>query len=278
MRVIFFVFGGRQPNLEVALPFYQRILDENPDVEFHLWDLARDPQDHEYMRSLPTMDRFLVNSVFYQGNGRATNGQNKVWRHYTQQGFQDCIFVKADDDVLFYETDQFASFVEAAQDNPDRVISALTINNGASTRLIPDIWAGFESLDIPLLDVHLSTEYAELSHRWFFQNWQTITDHSPILTPTEDWLSINCIAYTWATGKKISARIGSRAPRHIAGRDFDPYRSKVGDEGSVNILPRLIHQGFVAGHLNFGPQIKQMDAGLLDELRKLYADVARQYL
>ena len=272
-RTIFYVFAGRQPNIEVALPFYRRILETGAEV--HIWDLARDPKDSEYLRSITGVE---VRTQFYQGDGRASRGQNRVWKHYTRPEYSDCVFVKVDDDVLFLETEAFDSFVQAAVDNPNHVISALTINNGASTSFLPDIQAGFEELDIPLLDVHLSPEYAELCHRWFFQNWRTITGKPAVLTPVETWLSINCIAYTYEMGRKIAIRIGTRSPRDIADRHFDPYRTRVGDEGAANMQPRMIHEGFVAGHLNFGPQQKAMPDDLLNELRKLYADVAKQYL
>lgn len=274
MRTIMFVFGGRKPNIELALPFYKRILDENPDVEIHLWDLARDVHDSRYMRTLTGIDRFTVRTEFYQGNGRAMSGQNRVWNHYTNPEYQDCVFVKADDDVVFYDTDRFKAFRDSI--TADDVTSALTINNGASTRHIPPIWELYEQLNIPLLDVHLSADYAELSHRWFFDNWQTLTaGGNPVRT--EEWVSINCIGYTHNTGKRIAGLLGTRPPREIAGRFFTP-RNRVGDEGAVNMLPRLIHTGFTVAHLNFGPQTRSMDDALYADLRKQYADIGKRYL
>ena len=258
----------------MALPFYRRIAEQG--VEVHIWDLCRDEEDSHYLRSLDG-DGITVRTEFYNPR-KSSRGQVSVWGHYTRSEYQDCTFIKADDDVLFYETNKLQSFIAAAQDNPDAVVSALTINNGASTALLPEVWENFETLDMPLLDVHLSAEYAELSHRWFFQNWQTITNQSDTLVADETWLSINCIAYTWNLGRTISKRIGTRSPRNIADRVFDPRRHRVGDEGSVNLLPRMIHTGFVAGHATFGPQEKLMSDSLLTELRKLYADVASQYL
>jgi hypothetical protein len=289
-RTILFAFWGRQKNVELQLPFIQRIIKENPNVEFHGWDLCRDHQDSRYLRKLPTGDRFLIRTEFYQGDGKAMHGQNRVWKHYTGTEYRDCVFVKIDDDDLFLETNHFAQFVKSAVDHPEHVVSALTINNGACTRHIPAIWDIFEQLEptLPedatphpelarLLAVHRSAEYAELSHRWFHQNWQTLIGQPTNLIPSKDWLSINCLAYTWDVGRKISALIGSRHPREVAGRSFS-RTARVGDEGAANTLPKLINTGFVAGHLNFGPQERAMDPALLTELRKLYADISRQYL
>jgi hypothetical protein len=212
-----------------------------------------------------------------------SGGINNVWDHYTGCEYQDCVFVKCDDDDLFIETGAFTAFVQAAVDNPDSVISALTINNGASTPLLPEVWSGFEQLNIPLLDVHLSAEYAELSHRWFFDNWQTIIGRPQKLTPADTWVSINCLAYTYEMGCKISEQIGQPSPAMIADRQFPRPNASgrmsghyMGDEGAANMQRILIHEGMTVGHFSFGPQ--EMDESLQTELRKNYADIGRQYL
>lgn len=41
-RVILFVFAGRRPNMELQLPFARRILEEHPNTEYHVWNLARE--------------------------------------------------------------------------------------------------------------------------------------------------------------------------------------------------------------------------------------------
>lgn len=284
VRVILFAFWGRRENVELQLPFIKRILAGNPNVEFEGWDLARDREDSRYLRSIEG-DRIRVRAEFYRPDGRSSPGQTQVWKHYTNPRYRDCAFVKLDDDDVFLETGSFESFVQAAVDNPNKVISALTINNGASTKHLPEVWAMYETLGIPILDVHMSAEYAEKSHRWFFTNWQTITGKPPELIPADTWVSINCIAYTYQMGRTIASLLGTRPPEMIADREYPyvnatgrPTGFRVGDEGAVNMQPVLIHKGFVAGHLNFGPQIKQMDDALYADLRKGYADVARQYL
>lgn len=285
---IMFAFWGRRANVELQLPFIRRILAENPGVKFHGWDLCRDPADSKYLRTIEG-DRITVETAFSQLP--PSRGQVRVWQHYTSAHYRDCTFVKLDDDDVFLEAGSFKAFVRAAQRHPSSVISALTINNGGSTRHIPELWEMFRSLDIPLLDVHLSAEYAEQCHRWFHQNWETLTGQPTKLVAADTWVSINCIAYTWSMGRDITRLLGTRSPDTIADRTF-PRRNangrmsghKVGDEGAVNMFPILIHKGFVCGHLNFGPQVKSdqhpdgMPSELLTELRKLYADIGQQYL
>lgn len=274
MRNIMFVFGGRQPNIEIALPFYRRILDENPDTELHLWDLARTKADSQYLRSI-NGDRITIVTNFAGPN--PWRSFNKVWLHYSGHQYDDCVFTKLDDDDVFLKVGDYQGFLQAAVDNSDSVVSALTINNGACTPLIPEIWDSFEKLGIPLLDVHLSGAYAELSHRWFFDHWAELINEPARLVPTEDWLSINCLAMSWEVLRRISRLNGSVPPANIAGREFT-RRNRVGDEGAANMLPRLVYTGMVCGHLTFGPQEKRMARGLLDEMRKNYSDVAGKYL
>lgn len=269
-----FVFAGRQPNIEIALPFYRRILAENPDTELHIWDLARSRSDSDYLRTI-TGDQILVRTEFAGPN--PWRSFDKVWQHYAHSMYSQCVFTKLDDDDVFLEVDDYQGFLAAAIDNCDSVVSALTINNGACTPLIPEIWEGFEKLGIPLLDVHLSGAYAELSHFWFCDHWAELVGRTPELIPTEDWLSINCLALSWQALRRIARLNGTIPPPNIAGRTFT-RRNRVGDEGAANMIPRLIYTGMVCGHLTFGPQEKRMSAGVLDGVRKLYADVATQYL
>lgn len=272
-RVIMFVFGGRRTNIQLALPYYKQILADNPDVDIHLWDLCRDPADSRYLRTITGTDRLTVRTEFYDGTGRATRGQNRVWNHYAGPEYRGTVFVKCDDDVVFYDTARFPQFVQSITD--DVVTSALVINNGASSQHVPDLADVHHHLEIDLLDVHKSSAFAEHCHRWFFRNWTTITNQPGELVPTADWVSINCIGHTWKTGHDIAALIGVRTPREIAGRHFQP-RGRVGDEGAVNMLPRRINTGFTVAHFGFGPQ--QFTPDTATELRTGYAELSQQHL
>ncbi|MCX8559788.1 hypothetical protein OS122_02595 [Mycolicibacterium mucogenicum] len=272
---IMFVFAGRRPNMELQMPYLRRILDENPETQLHIWDLSRTPEDHQYIAGI-TGDRITIKDQFYDG-AQPWRHFNQVWRHYAERQYQNHLFVKIDDDVVFLETEAFSSFIDAVHTNRGTVVSAKVINNGACTYTEPELWFAYQALGIPLLDVHQSAEYADLSHRWFFDNWIDTINHKPLLAPTEDWLSINLIGFDWRTCAEIAIRLDRPSPAEIAGRHFTPI-NRVGDEGSVNMLPRLIHEGFVAAHLTFGPQEKAMTSGQLAEYRKMYADIAEQYL
>ena len=289
MRVIMFIFGGREANIRLALPYYERILRDNPDTDIHLWDLARNPADSKYMRSITGIDRLTVRTEFTPTNGKASRAQTRVWRYYAGPGYQDCMFFKGDDDLAFLETNRFADFIDTAARYPKHVVSALTVNNGASTPHIPALAQWFLDSDIPLrndslLDVHLSADYAEACHQWFITNWQTLID-SQGLIPTTDWVSINAIAMTHSTLQRIARLLDTQHPKVVAGRQ----QRILGDEGAANMQPRIIHKGFIAGHLTFGPQcdpkrperepgVRILTPNELTKFRKGYADIAEQYL
>lgn len=269
---IFFMFAGRRGNLEVNLPLIRRILDNNPDVEFHLWNLARVSSDSDYINSI-SGERIVPCNMFA---GRAAfRNLNRVWEHYTNPRFARHRFVKIDDDVVFLETERFGTFLDAIDINPDVVVSANTVNNGACTRLTPELWEGFTDLNIPLLDVHESNAYARMAHEYFLGHWPDLLERPVEMVQTEDWLSINLIGMQWPVLCQIMNRIGSRSPREIAGRFWQPS-SRVGDEGAVNMLPRAVMRGFTVSHLGFGPQ--KLSEQQEEDWRSRYAEVAQKYL
>jgi hypothetical protein len=273
--VIIFCFGGRRENIALQLPCIRRILELNPEAEYHLWDLARDPADSAYLRTI-TGERITVITDFAGDN--PWERFNDVYRHYAADEYQDCLFVKLDDDVVFLEADRFADFVCYVNAFRDTVWSAKVVNNGACTFTQPGLQVGLNALTVPLLDVHLSPEYADVSHRYFFDHWPDMLRQPLEPLPTSEWLSINVIGYDWAMGKRIADLVGIGTPRRmIAGRRFK-IGSPMGDEGAVNTLPRTILNGFLACHLSFGPQAKLLTTEQLDEYRARYAWIGEHYL
>ena len=269
---IFFMFAGRRGNLEVNLPLIRRILDNHPNVEFHLWNLARLSSDSEYIKSISGERIFVCN--MYSGRAAYRN-LNRVWEHYTDPRYGKYRFVKIDDDVVFLETERFGTFLDAIEINPDVIVSANTVNNGACTPLTPELWKGFTDLNIPLLDVHESNAYATMAHEYFLEHWSDMLEHPVNMVQTEDWLSINLVGMHWSMLCKIAARIGARSPQEIAGRFWRPS-DRVGDEGAVNMLPRAVMQGFTVSHLGFGPQ--KLTEQQEEDWQGRYAEIAQKYL
>lgn len=268
--VVLFMFAGRRGNLEVNLPLIRRILDENPGVQCDIWNLARDRADAEFLHTL-TDDRIRVIHTYAPGTRR----MYKVWQYYAQPQYRDHLFVKIDDDVVFIETGKFADFVDAVELNPDWILSAEVVNNGACTEFMPELWQGFRELGIPLLDVHESNQYAQICHRFMLDNWRALVSRPTNISDIETWLSINFIGLNHPMLVKMAAQIGRRAPAQIADREWGP-RDRIGDEGAANMFPRAVMAGFTVGHLGFGPQ--KLTDYQEDEWRAGYAELGWEYL
>lgn len=281
-KTIMFCFGGRRANLELQLPFIYRILDEHPEVEYHLWNTAKDPADDQFIRTLSARsgfrERFLAISDFHgMPVGKAWN---EIYRYYAkdQEGHRESQFVKLDDDIVFIETDRFGYFLDEIDGWPGAILSAKVVNNGACGRHFPPIDQGFRQMRIRLLDVHLNPKYAELCHTLFLTNPSDFTVEPPKAIETVDWLSINCIGYSYETAQAIAEMLETPSPRVIAGRPFPKPNALLGDEGLVNLFPRVILQGFTVSHLTFGPQERKLRAQRWTELREEYAQVGKEYL
>lgn len=255
----------------MQLPLVERVLATNPGVEYHVWNLARNADDCAYVRSLSGERIEVIDGLYGDSSWQRFDD---VYRHYSKSEYSEHLFVKIDDDVVFFEADRFSSFVETVRSGS--VVSAHVVNNGACTVVDRELWKLYAALDIPLLDVHLSGDYARVCHDHFLRNWSTMVGRPVTVIPTRQWLSINLIGVDWATMCQIATRVGTMTPPEIAGRHFG--QTLLGDEGMVNTLPRLIVQGFTAAHLSFGPQVSQIDAETWALWRRRYGDLGREYL
>lgn len=273
-KVVMYCFAGRAENMILQMPLYKRILEQYPEVEIDIWKLTKLKRDAEFVERIGGHPRLRVRTDF-QRILPWWKRFDHVWRYYTQPQYQDTLFVKLDDDVVFWETDRFGEFLEAARRSPGVISSALTINNGASVAHTPGMQARFNTLDIPLLDVHKSGEFARLAHTYAVTHMDQLLNMPIKAIPTEDWLSINMIAYDWELGCRIADKIGQPAPSTIAGRHFQDG-DVIGDEGACNMHRRQIVQGFLAAHLTFGPQ--ELPAHEWDQFRKEYDYRGRLYL
>jgi hypothetical protein len=269
MNTVIFTFAGRTPNMLLQAPLIRRILDENPDARWDVWNLARNQLDAIYLQSLAG-PRIRVINDFWRGRA-----YEAVYRHYADPDYAGTVFVKADDDILFMQTERYGEFVAAIEANPDTVVSALTINNGASTRAEPGLWRRYKTLGIPLLEVHTDVRFAEMAHGYFFENSAKILAQPVKLVDTEDWVSINMVGFGHAVMAAMAPQLGSPSPSPIAGRDFTAT-DRLGDEGALNLFPRKILKGFTAAHLGFGPQQPSLDQ--FDRWRADYARIGANYL
>ncbi len=263
-RVIMFCFAGREANMELQLPFIRRILAKHPNTEYHVWDLTHNPDDHRYLRTIRG-DRISVRSDFYNPNLYNPGLDFAAWReqfnnvhqHYTRPAYQDCLFVKIDEDVVFIESDRFGVFLDAVDANRGSIVSAEVVNNDPNADPV-------------------------VVHNNFFEHWGELVGQPVSLRPCTGRLTINMVGYDWQTGRKI-----------VDGCETDPERVTclldvtdgvatvlmvpIGDEDAANTLPRLIMRGFVACHLYFGMQRLTMNSDHIADLQKRYAEIGQEY-
>jgi hypothetical protein len=304
MKTIVFVLAGRRANMALQIPMMRRVLEQNPEVVYHIWNLSRQQSDNAWLRTIHGQRTTVVNS-FYGPNPAVRI--NDVYRHYAQDKYADSLFVKMDDDVVFMETERFGQFIGAVQNYPHRVLSAKVINNGACTHQEPALYEIVRRLRVqvpmhaptgrvqtravhprrppsiktsnvplPLLDVHLNLEYARRVHRYAIDHFRDLVGQPFEVIPSEDWLSINLIGHTHSMMKVLANKVGTVSPPRIAGRVMGPAR--IGDEGVINTLPRSIVNGFTAVHLSFGVQHQQMREEEWDRLRAQWRDKGSEYL
>lgn len=260
-RVVLYSFWGRRENIELQLPYIRRILAENPDAEFHAFNLARERTDYFYLtQCLPTAPRFTVHHEYFHTRPHWL-GYHEVYRHFSAPEYKGAVFIKLDDDIVFMQTERLPDLAKAVRALPGTIISANVINNGACAVHQAGLSERFEATGIRWLDWHLHAAMAAMAHQHFFQHGPALLRQRPKVIPTEDWVSINMIGYDWPVGVQLAELVGTPSPALIAGRGFRPELDRLGDEGAANMLPRAILRGFVAAHLTFGPQnVREPDA------------------
>ncbi len=261
--------------MDLQIRMMEAVVAANPGLEYYIWNLARNRPDSKYLHNLEPSERVTVRHDFDAVLPWRDN-LGKVWRHYTSEEYKDCLFVKLDDDIVFIESARFSDYVQAIDSHRGSVVSANVINNGACCRVQPALWARYQPRS--LLEVHRYKKFAELAHTWFFSNWREMVGAAIEVAETQDWLSINAIGFDWATLNEIVGRIGQPSPRMISGRAFQ-LGMPIGDEGSVNLLPRMIMRGFTVAHLAFGPQATGgVTEQMLAHWRDNYSKIGREYL
>jgi hypothetical protein len=281
-RTVIFTFAGRRKNMELQLPCIKRILKAHPETEYHIWDLSQTDADHQWLQSISGR-RITVYDEFY--GDESWKWFNEVYRFYTHEWFKGYRFVKLDEDVVFLQDKRFGSMLAAIDANPGSFITARVVNNVGCTESVVE-----QQLSTPLRDGHLSADYAMLCHQYMFDNWHEIIDRPIALMEMDRWLSINAIGYNYEMGCQIASMVGQQpppnayidmgyVPREIMTRMADgrPFAMILGDEGVVNLFPRLMLHGFAACHLYFGPQRKLMSDSDIADLRKRYAEMGREY-
>lgn len=298
MRLVLFMFAGREVNMRVQMPYLDRILDTHPDAELHLWDLTRDPADQRYLLGLEGAHEGRVHVLGYLHEGhpimclypdgaprrrgwppctcmKHKPPYEKPYLYYASQVEKDStVYVKLDDDVLFLETSRFDDLINPLAEHPDQVISASVVNNAVCAKYRHDAMLTANQFSVgdprdPKNDrrwweLHTNPTFARWCHNRFLAVHMPTTKGTYVRTRPGEAVSINCIAFTHRTMQRLAA-------------SFE-HEPRLGDEGAVDRMLPWIALSFTAAHLSFGPQDKAMTTQELDSYRDQYAALAKGYL
>jgi hypothetical protein len=195
------------------------------------------------------------------------------WKYYAKADWVQpgTVFVKIDDDVLFLETDTFSHLIGPLVEFPNRIMSANVINNSVCAKYEDGWFRTQERFDLgdPTLpkfdrdwwELHTNSEFASFAHAQFLNRFERGWRPSYVRTRPGELVSINCVAMTHPTLKRVAGMMNDR----------------LGDEGAVDRMLPWIVKSFRVAHLSFGPQ-ETMDPDLMDEIRESYIQFRKEYL
>ncbi|MGV3548403.1 hypothetical protein [Rhizobium sp.] len=183
--------------------------------------------------------------------------QMPYWQAYDyyarrMKSFQDSIFLKCDDDIVYLDIDKLGDFVEFRRTNPKYlVVSANVVNNGVCA------WFQQQAGSIPASvgdferppggfggTLWLSADKATRLHDYFLS---TKDKRLPLTEKVVDWTerqSINFIAWL---GRDLV---------HMALPKGDDEKALTVDLPELLDRPTAIYSDFMVSHLSFGPQEK----------------------
>lgn len=275
-KIIFFMFAGREENMEVQRPHLERLLALYPAAELHLWDLTRRASDSWYIQKWAgEHSQIKYRGDFHTGHLIKCIGKpkyrgappcrcmihrppyEKPWIYYANGAeYADCTFVKLDDDVLWMDVPRFGEVLEFLETHPDEVASANVTNNVVCAKYehwtLPAYLSDLFEVGDPKESendkawwlLHTDPIFADSSHRWLldrisFGYVDSVDELPPVKTREGEAISINFVAMKHSVLKRAASLM----------RD-----NRLGDEGAIDTLLPYIVRNFRVAHLSFGPQ------------------------
>jgi hypothetical protein len=193
-------------------------------------------------------------------NSKGNDGYNNCYKYYCASDFSDAIFIKIDDDIIFCDSENIASFIKAVSQCSDLAIwSANVMNNG--------VCAYFQKEKGYFPDHDLNFEYppkgfggtlwesAQLCgklHQYFIDNSTFILQKAraskePIELPQMDRLSTNFVAF------KYPIMIMMALARELTKINDDEHLMTVSLPALFGIK-KYIFENMIVSHLSFYKQ------------------------
>lgn len=271
------LFQGRRKMLQCSAPSSDQLLDVYL-AGYHNTPIHYDLNGSQELLELPPHPAPLSKEYKYM-LAPCKSSWYDYYEHYTQPRYPNHIIIKADDDVVYLDTERFGEFIKTRLENPDALLLFPNIvNNGVCAYyqqqmgLIP-MSLGYFAYDTFEGQLWSSGTMAHKLHKHFLQDPKGFVAKSrekPNITQIlGDRISINLFAIL-SKDLHIYQDI-MKLPR---GNFLDDELHLAVTMSKVTGRNHLIATSFVVSHLSF---FKQIDAGLdVTELRKEYRLLAEQ--
>jgi len=134
MKVVLVTFGGRKPTLEILFGYvnkYKHYIDE-----YKIFIATENMDDIEYMENFAK--QFEKAKIIYTVDelGISISDKNRIWDNaYKQCQKEDEVYIKLDDDIVYFDETLFTIFLEYRINNPDIPLLFPAIINNIYTSL-----------------------------------------------------------------------------------------------------------------------------------------------
>ncbi len=256
-KIVVNTAAGRRRYMQYLVP---PILHSDIIDRYDIWINTNNGADIEFFKRL-AVNYPKVNLV-WQPDG-IVDGIKSINAFYKYCCDEDTIYMKLDDDVVWFEPELFDKMVKFRVDNPDYfLVSPLVINNALSTYLLQvhekirlDKYYASHCADYTLWR---SGYFATALHEWFMEKYLKTKTYSKLYVGTQPWamtrFSINCILWFGIDMKQFEG---------VVPGDDEEFLSciKPTQLGKAN----CINGNALISHFAFGPQREILDKCIILE-------------
>lgn len=250
-KIVVNTAAGRRRYMQYLVP---PILESDIVDRYDIWINTHNMLDIEFFSQLAK--HYSKVNLVWQPDG-IVNGIQSINAFYRNCIEDKTIYMKLDDDVVWFEPDLFKKMVKFRVENRNAfLVSPLVINNSLSTYLLQihnkiKLNKYYEAqCSHPIL--WENGKFAVELHHWFIQNYLIPNNYSELYIGKQPWgitrFSINCILWF---GEDMKVFHG------IVPGDDEDFLSCV--YPSQNGLYNYINGDAIISHFAFGPQRVQLD-------------------
>jgi hypothetical protein len=113
-KIIYTIFAGRKRYLEIQKKFIDILLENQLITEVHLWEYTHNSDDRNYIIDLcKTNNKYKIIYPKYKISGYWKD----YYRYYTENIEDNTILIKADDDIVYIDINNFKKFIKSVVDD-----------------------------------------------------------------------------------------------------------------------------------------------------------------